>query len=349
MNIILNPTKLLYVDKTKLKLNLGNFPETGKSIEISDSALIDFFKAMQEKKSFDEVCALLTELCGVDKTDAMESLNYLLDQNILIDYQDFSKIKRNKRFCREMLYFYMQSEKNLQKNFEVFENAKILILGVGGVGSVVSEMLVRAGARFLTLVDNDVVEESNLIRQLGYFENDIRKSKTLILKKHLQNISSKATINTVDLFVDNESNLDKLIKNVDFVVCTFDKPFRKIRSLVNDVCVRNNKPVTFAGFAEHVGMVGPFVVPHKTACLSCIEKKHAEPISTINMVPSYGPLCGVIGNFVTDEIINYFVKYKSENLVGKTMMINMSNHKIKTIKWAKKEKCKICGGNHAGN
>lgn len=343
MKIVINKTKLLYFDALTNELNLGNFPETGKTIGMENDTLLRFFQNMINPIEYDDGVALLASINRCSNEEARDAIDYLLTEKILINFDEFEKISKDEFYGRELSYFYMLSNKNKKAKFENVRHKKIAILGVGGIGSVVAEMIVRAGFDNLLLVDNDVVESSNLIRQIGYLREDVNKSKLDSSFRHLLQINPKTDIKIANVFVDNNETLKTLLRDTDFVVCTFDKPFRVIRPMVNDVCVELKKPVLFSGFAEHVGMVGPFVVPGKTACLKCINKEHNEPINRLDMVPSYGPLCGIIGNFVTDEIINYFIKFKKTSLQNKTLMLNLYNDKLKVIKWNKNSDCPICG------
>ena len=114
--------------------------------------------------------------------------------------------------------------------------------------------------------------------------------------------------------------------------------------MVNELCVEYRKPVIFAGFSEHVGMVGPFIVPQKTACLKCMDRKlNTIPYENVAITPSYGPLCLIISSFVANEVINYYYKFNKNNLMGKTMMINMFDFSSKIIKWKKEQNCEVCG------
>ena len=346
MKILINVTKLLYFDAETNQLNLGNFPETGKTINIENPELLSFFKLLVQPTEYDQAVKLLQNLNDCEKEEAEDAINYLMSQKILIDDEEYNSLTKDNFLNREFLYFYMLSNKNIIKRFDKYRYKNITILGVGGIGSVVAEMLVRAGFLNLTLVDSDLVESSNLIRQIGYNYQNIGQPKLVCISEHLKGINPNVNINIQNLFINNSDELEPIIKNSDFVVCTFDKPFRIVRPMVNYVCVKYEKPVLFSGFAEHVGMVGPFVIPKKTACLKCIEKEHLSPINNIKNTPSYGPLCGVIGNLVADEVMNYFLKFKKTTLQNKTLMLNLYNHKNKIVKWQKKENCSICGGNY---
>ena len=225
---------------------------------------------------------------------------------------------------------------------EKFRKKKILILGLGGIGANVAIILSRAGFENLFLVDYDFVENSNLIRQYPYEFDDVGLSKCDVLLKKIATKSNN--INVKKIKIENDIDIEQEIKISDFVLCTIDKPARVIRRLINNLCVKYHKPVLFCGFSEHVAMVGPFVVPNKTACLLCIEKNlNEKPLNNVDYVPSYGPLCLLISSIVSNEIINYYVKYKPDNLIGKTLMFDMFSYQSKIIGWKKKRNCKVCG------
>ena len=206
----------------------------------------------------------------------------------------------------------------------------------------VAIILERAGFNNFTIIDCDAVEESNLIRQFPYNDEDIGKLKTDVLQGKLKNSQVKSK----NLKIVNENDIVNEIQLSDFVLCTVDKPQRIIRRLINKVCVENSKSVLFCGFSEYVAMIGPFIEPKTTACLSCIEKQTTEtPMNNVELVPSFGPLCLLIFSLVSNEIINYFSKYKEINLVGKTLMFDMLTYQTEIIEWQKNPKCKECGIN----
>ena len=223
-----------------------------------------------------------------------------------------------------------------------FKNKNILILGLGGIGANVAFYLLRAGFDTFTIVDCDKVEVSNLIRQYPYDVNDVGKFKTDALKSKMKHVN----VQKRNIKILEEKDIEHEILLSDLVICTLDKPVRKIRRLINKLCVRNNKPVIFSGFSEHVAMIGPFIIPNQTACLLCMEKSMNEtPLNNVNVVPSYGPLCNIIASIVTNEIINYFIGYSKNNLFGKTMMFDIITYQCDIIKWQKQNQCKVCGNN----
>ena len=144
---------------------------------------------------YDDGVALLASINRCSNEEARDAIDYLLTEKILINFDEFEKISKDEFYGRELSYFYMLSNKNKRAKFENVRHKKIAILGVGGIGSVVAEMIVRAGFDNLLLVDNDVVESSNLIRQIGYLREDVNKSKLDSLFRHLLQINPKTDIN----------------------------------------------------------------------------------------------------------------------------------------------------------
>ena len=188
MKLIINPTKTLYLENNK-DLRLGNFPITGKSIECNDDKISKFFDKLVEPKEKNEIIKLFSETCNESLAAAEQSINYLINEFILINYNQYLNMLNNKKFNRQLLYFYMLSNKDLSANLESLSLKNILILGVGGIGAAVAEQLVRAGFTNITILDCDYVEESNLIRQTTYFYADIGKPKVECLRNYLKRIN----------------------------------------------------------------------------------------------------------------------------------------------------------------
>lgn len=346
MYIVLNPVKPMYIDRGNNSIRMGNFKCNGKEVLFETEDILKLFLKLKKPILKDELIMQMKNETNNSTEEIIEVLDYLMYEGFIIDYESYQNLLKDEKYNRQNLYFYMLSN-SVIKN--VSSDKKVLILGVGGIGSIVMELLVRSGFEDFTIVDNDVVEQSNLIRQLAYFNDDINKLKVDAMRDNMLKINSKLKIETVNRMIFNETDILDKIKNTDFVVCTLDRPLRKIRRVINNACVQLNKPVLFTGFSEHVAMVGPFVVPGESACLNCIENGTLdEYLDNIKVIPSYGPLCTLIASIAVNEIINYFIKFRTDNLIGKTLMFDMNDYDIKIESWTKNKKCKICGDKHEG-
>ena len=108
-----------------------------------------------------------------------------------------------------------------KEKIERIKNARVMVIGLGGVGGTALSALYRSGFRHFVLVDNDVVDASNLNRQIMYETDDIGKNKTDVCKDKLTKFCGEIDVKTIDLYVD-ESNASELINEVDFVVDAID-------------------------------------------------------------------------------------------------------------------------------
>ena len=115
-----------------------------------------------------------------------------------------------------------------KEQVERIKNLNILIVGVGGVGGYVLESLVRSGVSNITIIDNDVVEESNLNRQIISLKNNIGKDKVLVAKERCLNINFDCNINTKTMFLD-KNNIDNIIySKYDFIIDACDTVTTKV-------------------------------------------------------------------------------------------------------------------------
>ncbi len=126
---------------------------------------------------------------------------------------------------------------------QITKNKKIILVGCGGIGSPLSEMLVRGGFNNLTLIDQDLIDETNLQRQV-FFEEDIGKYKAKALKKYLLNIDSKSSIKVINTFLD-EKNISEICLSCDLIVDATDN--FKTRKIINIFCEENNKDWLYNG------------------------------------------------------------------------------------------------------
>jgi len=147
-------------------------------------------------------------------------------------------------------------------------SSRVLLLGLGALGTVVADQIVRAGVGFLRMVDRDFVELSNLQRQSLFDEGDIEKSlpKAIAAEAKLRRINSSIEI---DARVDdvNPANIEDYLSDVDLVLDALDN--FETRFVVNDACAKHGKPWIYTAAVGSYGLVMP-VIPGTTPCLRCL-------------------------------------------------------------------------------
>jgi adenylyltransferase/sulfurtransferase len=221
-------------------------------------------------------------------------------------------------------------------------NAKVLIIGCGGLGSPVSLYLASAGIGKIGLVDSDKVELNNLQRQIVHFTEDIGKPKVLSARKKLNAINPDVKIETYEMRLTSE-NIMEIIKDYDIVVDGSDN--FPTRYLVNDACVFTKKPFSHAGILRFYGQATT-IIPYQGPCYRCIFSQPPPPGS----VPScqeagiIGPVGGLLGVIQALEVIK-FILGKGELLVGKLLIIDVLKMDIRKVNIRRNPNCPVCGEN----
>lgn len=151
---------------------------------------------------------------------------------------------------------------------EKLRSARVVVIGLGAIGTVTADQIVRAGIGFVRLVDRDFVEPSNLQRQSLFDEDDVRAAlpKAAAAESKLRRINSSVEIQSV---VDdvNPTNVEDYIDDVDLVLDALDN--FETRFVVNDACARRGKPWIYSAAVGSYGLVMP-VIPGASPCLRCL-------------------------------------------------------------------------------
>ena len=184
------------------------------------------------------------------------------------------------KYARQIVYGPWGAE--AQRNLAA---GRALIVGAGGLGSWAAELLCRAGAGFLRIVDDDVVDPTNLHRQAMYdrLDAEAARPKVAAAARRLGEFNDACTVDAVPARADR-TNMDELARDVDVVVDGTDN-FRT-RFLINDYCVREGKPWVFAGVIGAEAQVAT-IIPGKTACLRCLLDEPPPPCGE--------PTCSQVG------------------------------------------------------
>ena len=133
--------------------------------------------------------------------------------------------------------------------------AKVLVVGAGGLGCPVLQYLAAAGVGVLGLMDDDVVDESNLQRQVLYGSRDIGKLKAIIAKQRLTESNDLSSYNVLNIRL-NKKNVLNVVKDYDIVIDATDN--FPSRYLINDACIILNKPMVYGAIYKFQGQVTVF-------------------------------------------------------------------------------------------
>jgi adenylyltransferase/sulfurtransferase len=196
--------------------------------------------------------------------------------------------------------------------------SRALLIGLGALGTVAADQLVRAGVGFLRLVDRDFVELSNLQRQSLFDEDDVRSNlpKAVAAETRLRKINSSVQIQaTVDDV--NPSNVEDYLSDVDIVLDALDN--FETRFVVNDACAKHGKPWIYAAAVGSYGLVMP-VLPGKTPCLRCLMGNMPAPGTspTCETQGVVAPITHIIASMQAAEALKYLTGNLKEDEIRLT-------------------------------
>ncbi|ARK29385.1 ThiF family adenylyltransferase [Halalkalibacter krulwichiae] len=181
----------------------------------------------------------------------------------------------------------------------------VLIVGIGALGTVLANHLVRAGVGLVRIVDRDYVEMSNLQRQMLFDEKDVNDSlpKAVAAEQKLKLINSDVEIEAIVADVTVET-LPDLIEGIDLVLDGTDN-FRT-RFLLNDVCFKNGIPFAYGGAVSARGMSALFI-PGKTPCLRCFISQGEGTGQTCDTIGVISPVVDIVASYQVIEVLKYLV------------------------------------------
>ena len=246
----------------------------------------------------------------------------------------------------------MLSEIGMSGQIKLLES-KVLIIGAGGLGSPCALYLAAAGVGTIGIADADLVDLSNLQRQIAHATQDVGKAKVQSAMETLRSINPDVEVRVYRNFV-NAANIMHLISDYDFIIdCTDNFPSK---FLINDACVIAKKPFSHAGVARFAGQLmtyvpqicsddnhteNPSADTAQNPCYRCIFESPPPPDPTpcvINVMP------GVIGSMQAMEAIKYIIG-KGELLTGHLLTYDALKMSFRKIKLPKMKTCAVCGDN----
>ena len=220
-------------------------------------------------------------------------------------------------------------------------NAKVLIIGAGGLGAPAAMYLAAAGVGTIGIVDADEVDLSNLQRQIIHATADIGKPKVKSAKETMNAMNPDVEVKTYHKFVDS-TNIRELIREYDFVIDGTDNFPAKF--LINDACVMEKKPFSHAGIIRFKGQLMTYV-PGEGPCYRCVFKNPPpkDAVPTCKQAGVIGAMGGVIGSLQAMEAIKYIVGV-GELLTGHLLTYDAVNQEFRKIKLpSDTSKCPVCG------
>ena len=220
-------------------------------------------------------------------------------------------------------------------------NAKVLIIGAGGLGASAAMYLTAAGVGTIGIADADDVDLSNLQRQIIHATEDVGKAKVKSARETMEKMNPDVKVNTYHTFVD-ASNIRELIRDYDFIIDGTDNFPAKF--LINDACVLEKKPFSHAGIIRFKGQLMTYV-PGQGPCYRCVFKNPPpkDAVPTCKQAGVIGAMGGVIGSLQAMEAIKYIIG-KGELLTGYLLTYDALTMEFRKIRLPEDtHNCAVCG------
>ena len=211
-------------------------------------------------------------------------------------------------------------------------SSKILIVGVGGLGCPAAENLVRAGVGTIGLIDNDVVNLSNIHRQSLFNSKDIKKSKVSVAAQRLKEINPLTKIKTYKLRL-NKNNIINIFKNYEIIIDGSDN--FKTKFLINDYCIKLKKKLVSGAISKFDGHIFTFnFKDKKTASLKNFyqEKEISDDILNCEFEGVLGTTASIVGTAQANEALKMIMEI-GQNLKNQILIIDLLNLNFRKVKF----------------
>jgi adenylyltransferase/sulfurtransferase len=218
--------------------------------------------------------------------------------------------------------------------------ARILIVGVGGLGSPAALYLAAAGVGTLGLIDSDVVDLSNLQRQIIHYTADVGRSKVLSAKEKIQALNPDVTVVLhEDRFMAR--NALELVRDYSVVIDGVDNFPAKF--LINDACYFSGIPLVHGGILRFDGRVST-IIPKHSACYRCVFKQPPPPglVASCQEAGVLGVLAGIIGTIQATEALKLILGI-GHPLTDRMLDVDARRMRFREIPVTRNPRCPLCG------
>jgi bacteriocin biosynthesis cyclodehydratase domain-containing protein len=234
-------------------------------------------------------------------------------------------------------------------------DARVAILGAGGLGSWASYALACCGVGEIVLVDGDHVEESNFNRQILYRERDIGRPKVEAAGEALAEFNSACRVATVFRLLDGVKAVREVARGADFVVNAADWPAHDIERWANTACFGLGVPFISMSHSPPVARVGPLYAPGETGCFECQEATYRERYPLYDELveqrrgrPSpaatLGPVCAFVGGQVALEAVHQLTGICPPATRGVAHVYDLRTMTVSREQVPRLPGCPVCGG-----
>lgn len=218
--------------------------------------------------------------------------------------------------------------------------AHVLIVGAGGLGSPASIYLAAAGVGQITIYDDDIVDLSNLQRQIAHYTDDIGTDKVISTQKTLKKLNPDTQVHIFKQRLTG-TTLDETVQKADIVLDCSDN--FSTRFAINSACVRHQTPLVSGAAIRFEGQVSVFTPGlHDSPCYNCLYSDTGEEMQNCATNGVIAPITGIIGCIQALEAIK-LITGAGETLTGRLLLLDGLTMEWNSMKLRKNPNCPTCG------
>lgn len=246
------------------------------------------------------------------------------------------------RYHRHELYFDFFDTSPVEYN--QLRNRRVGLIGTGGIGSTCAMLLAAAGVGSLVCSDGDHIEVTNLTRTILFEEEDLGKPKVVAASERLIARNEDVSVRTVQAAFSSMGGamLREHFADCDIWILSADS--EKVHLWTSEVSIDLDIPYITAGYVEVTGLVGPLIVPGRTACFNCAVLQGRDGIRWRNQLnqcyqaPSYGPLNSMVSSIAVNEVVRYLLGVECRTM-GRRLLINSGDYEVSLTDFSPDPRC----------
>jgi molybdopterin-synthase adenylyltransferase len=232
--------------------------------------------------------------------------------------------------------------------------AHVVLIGLGGLGSWTAWALAATGVGRITGVDGDVVEPSNLNRQILYRESDVGRPKAAAAARAIGEFNSEVDFRVVQRRLDGKRDVAAVVAGSDFVVEAADWPPHLLGRWINSACAEAEVPHLSASQFPPLVRVGPTVAPGRPGCLSCLEEqaRRDHPLfdelaawrgQADNTAATFAPACALIAGIVAGDVVHSLTGLGEPATLGAALVVDVRTFEVTREAVPALADCPVCG------
>lgn len=304
----------------------------------------------------DHTVAELEERFGSEEVG--QTLSQLDQLEALEDGADDQRVSAGERarFDRQLRYFSDVGEPGLMPSEcqRRLREAKVAVLGVGGLGGSAAMWLACCGVGEMWLIDGDRVEVSNLNRQVLYSEADVGLLKVEAAARRLRAFNSSMRVTAAARRLESEADIAEFIAGADVVIDAADWPAHDIERWCNAACFAAGIPYISMSHVPPIARVGPLFVPGVTGCFGCQEIAYRRDYPLFDIAveqqraksspaATLGPPCGITGGHVAMEVLHLLTGLAQPSTLGVAQIYDLRTMEVDREPVVPEPDCPVCG------